>query len=445
MCVDWKGGDFYRSQAADLTATTGADGTFRIQLERVGRGDSRLLRAEHPEAGVASPLEVAVGSLESELGGIRLSLGPPGGIGGVVKGPGGPVAGVRVEIERFHARCGAKSDRLESEDSWSRPIAAVTGPDGRFAFPLLEAAPTRVRAAGPRPFLPAPARLVEVRPGRAAEVEIVLEEGRSISGTVVEAGGAPIRGAHVGASRGEEGTPGSSSESTFTDQAGFYRIDRLAPGLYRVSAWAEGFLAKERLDVEAGSTGVDFVFDVPAEIEVAASEAAGGGRIPWVTLRLVPVAPGASGTETTEEVSSGQAATVRPGTWAVEVEARGYLTRRLPDPVMIRPGERKRLEVALESGLSIAGSVVDGDWQPVHGARVALRPASLPAAEPKSRGRSETVLFTDERGAFQASGFAAGAYRVNVYHAGVGETTIRVELGAPGAVATLGRIVLKAR
>ena len=71
----------------------------------------------------------------------------------------------------------------------------------------------------------------------------------TLSGRLSDSNGLPIVGATVTATHVESG----AARTTVTDTDGRYRIIELKPGLYKVKASAEGFGAKERIDLQTVS------------------------------------------------------------------------------------------------------------------------------------------------------------------------------------------------
>ena len=96
----------------------------------------------------------------------------------------------------------------------------------------------------------------------------------TLSGRLSDSNGLPIVGATVTATHVESG----AARTTVTDTDGRYRIIELKPGLYKVKASAEGFGAKERIDLQTVSgqnLQLDFQLapaDVQAEATVTVTE-----------------------------------------------------------------------------------------------------------------------------------------------------------------------------
>lgn len=96
----------------------------------------------------------------------------------------------------------------------------------------------------------------------------------TLSGRLSDSNGLPIVGATVTATHVESG----AARTTVTDTDGRYRIIELKPGLYKVKASAEGFGAKERIDLQTVSgqnLQLDFQLapaDVRAEATVTVTE-----------------------------------------------------------------------------------------------------------------------------------------------------------------------------
>ena len=77
----------------------------------------------------------------------------------------------------------------------------------------------------------------------------VAQYGASLQGTVTDESGAVISGAHVVATDQATGV----SHSAATDKSGFYRVNELPPGRYRIDVEAGSFKKTSKTDVEVSA------------------------------------------------------------------------------------------------------------------------------------------------------------------------------------------------
>ncbi len=97
-----------------------------------------------------------------------------------------------------------------------------------------------------------------------------------------------------------------------------------------------------------------------------------------------------------------------PGSYTLGAGPSGQTFLR-SEPVRVDAGvDVKGVEIVLDAGWSIEGTVQDENGDPVSGIVVTLFP------EPPAEGRM-AQLFTGEDGRFEAGGFALGTYRIEVH------------------------------
>jgi protocatechuate 3,4-dioxygenase beta subunit len=240
-------------------APSDEDGRFRIEQLRALEGVTVAARGPRVQVGVSRPFDLA----ESEcVTGVVVRVVLLASVSGRVVGPGGaPVGGAWVRLELAEAA---------TRPPWDKSLDA--DPDG--AFLVEETAAGRWTAiAGAPGFLDSEGVLLDLAEGETrAGVLLTLREGDSIAGRVLDATGAPVSGATVGAFRVPEPRPwtasvlvkpggvyadGSSGADQVTESGadGAFRIPGLEGKTYFVAALKEGRLGSVA-SARAGSTGL---------------------------------------------------------------------------------------------------------------------------------------------------------------------------------------------
>jgi len=278
-----------------------------------------------------------------------------------------------------------------------------------------------------------------VSPGEA--VELYLFAGSGIYGRILDEKGKAVGGALVTAEEGNGMF--SSSPAQESDADGRFALLGLEPGAYRVHARHED-LAPEVRDIELSQ-------ESDAEIEIVLTAGV------TLTGRLVdendePVAGKVSlrtldgGNVSVTMRSRFRIETDREGSFSVGplpggdhmllVEARGYASRNVEAPVSGRNKVEDLGDIALETGLTIAGRVLDEGGGPIASAAVT---ASHPGRGMMSAsGDLFMVAETDEQGRFVLAGLSPGAQMVHATAPGYGYSKpVQVEPGAEGLTLTL--------
>lgn len=213
-----------------VEGVSASDGRFELGGLRPGTYGAVARAHGHRDS---ARLEVVV---EAETAPIELVLRDGARVLGRVLGPdGGPAVGATVQV--------------------AEPRGAVeTGPrdetdaEGRYRLEGVEPGRRLLEARHPR--YP-PRRLqVEVAPGENHR-DLLLEHGGEVSGRVVSASGAPLGGATVELAGGGPPTASATSRGD-----GTFRLDGVAPGIYRVEARHSGHAPARLEGVEVGPDGV---------------------------------------------------------------------------------------------------------------------------------------------------------------------------------------------
>jgi protocatechuate 3,4-dioxygenase beta subunit len=260
----------------------------------------------------------------------------------------------------------------------------VTGSRGNAFFSNLPAGSYSysVRAPGREP-LASNAR-IELQEGESRTITLRLgEEDLSISGRVLNRRGQPVGGLEVIATRqiGSSGTelvPAVRGDyGARTQGDGFYQIEGLAEGPYRVSTTETDRYPSATTLVRAGVDSADLVVDEGAPVRVygTVTNTRGEGL---EGVRVVPLGGGTPAVRTGENGSYEVLLTVRGrgGVPYFEFILKGYRSvRSKPPGDMPAPGAEIRLDARMEEGgqtVRVTGNVRSSYGDPVSGQRIRL-------------------------------------------------------------------------
>jgi hypothetical protein len=322
--------------------------------------------------------------------------------GKVVGADGSPVAGARVHAGPTSGRGGG---------------SATSGDDGSFAIRGLEPVEHVVRA---RPPEGTTFRDVGVStgarwlPGEAGpfvaprdDVVVRLPEGATISGVVVDAGGAPMPGLWValGVPPRDRNAISGGIPGDDTDADGRFEITGLPPGrsFRLVEAGWPGRREPAPLvggeDVAAGTRGLRLTPGAFASIRGTVVDER-GAPVPGATVRAID----GKGREPTVVADAAGAFEI------ASLDARGPLDivawaeGLAPKVERGVAAGRADLRLSLAQGLRASGRILDAAGKPVATSRVVLRTDAHPV---------EIACATDADGRFEAKGLAPGTHRVH--------------------------------
>lgn len=410
-------------------------------LDGVAAADSLRLSAtaEGFVDGETDPIAVSSGG---EITGVTIRLGAGATVTGSLRSAdgGAPLAG--------QIRLVPQSDNGRGGMSWwqiGQAVAHPAGADGAFRAEGI--APGRYVVVAQAPgHLDLQRRDVLLTEG--AEVDLgalTLEKGLTIEGIVTDDRGQPVSGARVNCSphreQGQRPMPGFTRPgSNTTDADGAFRIDKLTPGSYDLSARADGFAAASLDNVNAGTTQIRITMTPGLSIEgrvlLPSGKPAGG-----VFVNAQGENENRQGARTDAE-GHFEITDLPVGVYRVTVSGGGFGFG--PNGPTDREGFRdtsvdgvsagtRDLLIRLEAGLSIRGVVVDEQGSPVANAFVF---GSGPE-NPRSFAR------TDEQGAFDMSGLAPGKVRLQANAQGEDGSRKMGTLEDVDAGATNVRVVVK--
>jgi len=373
-----------------------------------------------------------------------------GGAGGGRRGGGGFGGG------------GAPAPSNPGDDEASTQIV-LTGADGSFRIDGLKPGPValaQVKAGGYGDYAasvfsammppgmaggaPAPAPWGEVRAGETLTVDVALEAGGSVSGRVMAATGAgtvPVPGAQVSVIQLSFMAMMTGFATATTASDGTFRVDGIRPGRYTVTATASGFVAPDAMAEGAavempeggGVLTKDVVMSAAGVLEGTVRDgkgtAVGAAR---VRTRPAPERGGRGG-----GFSGGMLRGALPGggTRVVLTDADGrYRIDTVPggekqivsaeadefvpaesDPVEVRVGEARTVDLVLTGGGTLVGRVIDDRGGVVAGARLRVGHVDADAEAQASLNawRADAmleprVIFSGDDGRFEIARIAPG-------------------------------------
>ncbi len=281
--------------------------------------------------------------------------------------------------------------------------------------------------------------------------EVLMEPGVAVHGHVVDGQGNGVAGALV--SVGSEGVLFGLPEARADAQGYFALEDRPRTGELVLEARAEGYVPAGPAKVAMPPEGIVDVRVRPAlDLEGRVADRDSGDPVAGARLTLLQEVErtgpgGAVMMRMGRQVGAAESADdgtfvltgLAPGEYTLAAAADSYRSRSLP--VTLAAEERPRpLAVLLDTGLVIAGEVVDRSGAPVAGADVTVSAAESSTGMGRQGGARAR---SDDMGAFRAEGLAPGRYQVtaradggrtarDVVEAGAGH--VRLELAQTGAV-----------
>jgi protocatechuate 3,4-dioxygenase beta subunit len=456
--ADGRGPARYRRFSGAASSDRG--GMWELPLPVPGTGFR--VRASHPEYLPQLSDRFAVARVGADGPSLTLGLSRGVTLCGLVSGPAGdPLSGIRVSVRR--RRGGDRSEGEESRAVADRLRGAVWGTlsseGGSWAIEPLFPGPYTlwVDHVGYAPYrhefdLPA-------EEGKEKRWTITLTEEAYIGGAVVTRKGDPVGGASVSVS----GT--GVSRLGYSDQNGTFLIGGLAPGAScTISLRKAGFLFKRLRDVLAPQDHLVCSLVRPAELSgrvVGAAEGEGVHPI-RLTFRASENVEGRAPEPRVFNARNGffAVAGIPPGTYDLVVESTRFPPVRLENLTLEEGAARRDLEIGMDAGLLVTGTVMTARKRPAAGAVVQAIPAGQPSGEGKGAGGPESPvartrpprarLFqrgeeelrflragvgrADGRGRFVLMGLAPGRYVVEAFHndwATARSEVVAVEAGAP--------------
>lgn len=436
-----------RTTIGPLGAPSAADGSFSI--EELSPGSQWVVGADGPSGrvGASEPFDLA----ESErVTGIVVRVVRPASVAGRVLGPGGkPAPGTFVRLEE---------GRADPEQPWDGEMPGFgatfleVAEDGSFRADDIPAGAWTPYASAPG-LLPARGESFEVGEGERKEgLVLVLAEGRSVAGRVLDPSGSPVAEAAVLAFRipvPREGVPGNilikpwgagnPDQMVLAGPDGTFRITGLPEGRCVLAATMEGFVGIV-VGVQAGDVGLvlrlgaEFpitgrVLDPDGspveEARVVAEGAAGeaevppggeeeepGGSLSRLEELLTEELRGLGSSVTFDTGPDGafRIGGLAKGTFRLVASKRGFL-----DATATVEAGTPDVVLRLGRGFTIEGRVVEaGTGKPIPEASIRATPVSSPAAGPDAPDPRAVWAQVERNGTFVVEGAQEGTYSLRI-------------------------------
>lgn len=429
-------GDPFRQ--ADRTARTDGDGTFLLRALRGGK-----IRV-WAEADGFAPAHLELGALAggTSMTDLELVLTSGGTIAGRVTWPDGEPAPARVTAADVADRSAMREAPCEDDGTFR--IAGLIG--DRFLVTAsaerLQSLPVDDPATGERVLLDREvewtARLDDVPIGSEG-LALVLSRGLVLGGRVIDDLGDPVPHFSVTVQNA-----GAWRRGEFRGTDGFFAVEGLAPGTWRMNVWAVGY-------VDAGSFLVTMPRTDPLDVRLSR-----GATVRGVVLDVQGKAdPGATVVVHPEGGTRFGTGVSTEGRFEITglVEGRIVLTTEhasdascAPVELVLANGEVVE-DVVLRAtqGSRIRGELIDRDG----GAGIAV---GVTLNAPDLVPRVQTSTMTDDVGRFEFDGLAPGSYTLGFrgdqglgwsrqVALGAGETAeLRIETPSEGTVLLRGRL-----
>jgi protocatechuate 3,4-dioxygenase beta subunit len=332
----------------DLDRPVSSDGPARFPLRRACRATGRITDAEGrpvPDARIRlslgtttvqaaaderglfrlGPLAAGSFDLEVQAAGFRalrksgLALAGSVDLGALVLSPAALLAG-RVLDETGEPVAGAA---LFVSRGGQNAGGTQANAAGRFSFEDLTPGPVRLTALA-QGFLPTEVPDLEAGPDTSA-IEVILQRGAVLTGTVATPSGEPATGARV--SLLDNGTQRPFATlglpQATADDEGRYRLEGLAPGEHRVRATRSGFLPETaQIAVRNGANRLDLRLGQGAAVSGQAVTTM-GEPVPRAQIFLIPL---------DDQSSPGPAETAPDGSfsWRAVASGRYRLEAEMP-------------------------------------------------------------------------------------------------------------------
>lgn len=400
-----------------------ADGTYELLLAGLATGKFTVTATSADRAPVVSDAVTVVDGQETYEVNLVQQAGKDLAGRVAVKPGGAPVPGALVSLTQ-RSRGNAMTSFSGGFGDPGQTVWAVADAEGRFVVSHLTPGTWDVSARADG-FVQGSSN---VDLNATSTVTVELEQELAIEGTVTLANGTPVEGAQLNSARdnGERGDTGPGSQGwAMTGAGGKFRVAGLAPGSYRITVspdWqGDVNIRTKRSDpIAAGATGVKIVVET-------------GGVIRGVVLdpRRVPLAgvtvfanpdKREDGAKPTEGVTGRNARTRDDGTFSLSglgdanytvSVATGRDGNTMTFKAWTKPGVAPgtgNLEIVLEEGLTISGTVMDADGKPVANVTISCNPL-VRDRENRQPNRNTT---TDSAGAFSVGGLSPGDFQLSL-------------------------------
>lgn len=418
------------SQQRNFT-TSGEGGVFRFESVQPGRVAVVAFHRDHGP-GEKFPIDVPVGG--PGVKDVRVQLSEGLSVEGEVRDRDDkPLASVTVQIQGWEMVPGFQ---FASQYRWQENPVTCTDAEGRFR--LKGALPGKQWLYAYHATYGWASQFVEGSDGQRLTDVKVSFAGGMIEGRILTAEREPVSRARVNA-RGPKNTPQMNYRYVETDGLGRFRLGGLPEGRYDIYANLQtGGGADPALDVPTGTTDVEMVLKPVQTLGGTVRSAVSGRPLQRFFLGLQPLQdPGADrrsrrgGTHWQNWVQSPDGRfemAVMPSRYQVTVKAPGHEPKVIDGVVveeLVPPGP---LDIVLDAGGGIEGTLRDPQGKPIPNAYVQARLYRGPGAVQQSDWILGGNDQTDDRGRYFLEGLAAGTYVLQVNMGPQGAATARVSV-----------------
>jgi len=336
-------------------------------------------------------------------------------------------------------------------------LRAKTDEHGKYQLNNANPEKTYRVIAGSSTFIPAEKKVI-VRAEIPSPVDFVLRKGGEITGHVYDGAGKPLCNANVyyQVVRVSGETPGGNTQSSpqamgerrekagissrtyvYSQKDGSFSFTGLLYGDYKLTVSRSQYIQENR-EISIGAGG-------PTEMEIILRKGGiisgkllspDGKPVQNTYIRLEEVVDSdnsrnrhshrrrhrhnsRSYSSHCQKDGSYKITGIQPGQYRIRIQANGY--RKLEHgPISVGlDTEFKNIDLVLDAGLSVSGTVTDEKGEPVHGAQIYAN---------QNGGRSNAT--TNDRGKFVVTGLVPGKVTVSVNRAGYNQHNSRVEAEA---------------
>lgn len=206
--------------------------------------------------------------------------------------------------------------------------------------------------------------------------------------------------------------------SAYTDADGRYRIENLRPGTWTVSATYGTITTSREMTINSGENFADFELDSGNRVKLTARDA-GGKAVPLSYAWFVDKAGAYAQVNQLPVTKQGELEYigVKEGTWTLNAQASGYPATSME--VTVLPG-LNTFDVLFEEPASLSGKVSSSSGKVPANLYVRLTPESAYADDKNRRKRSEwreqggQYFSVNADGTYTASGLQPGQYTFSV-------------------------------
>lgn len=408
-----------RGRSGAASATSGADGTYSVELTPGLYSVTAIAAGRYPMADtlrLTNKLREAIHDVN--MAGFATVRGR------VVDGAGAPVSGADVTFRSwFHG------DKIRAEhvaDYSSGTSATTTGSDGSFELDVIPGVALIEASVGASS---ARARIEGVAPGQTYDTTIVLDASAVLRGIVLTADGAPAAGATVRVMI-RDSIKELSRRTATADDYGEFVIEGITPGRLDVDAHLDGRGTSQavRHTVETGTTiDIELIIGDAATIDGFVVDANGhsvsGARVDCLKYgkKLPPVR--------VESSSNGSfSCAVSDGPHRIRATHADHGSGTVGQIEAPADG----VEVRLASAGGVRGIVTTSDGEPVKSFAIRVIQARLASDGATRVFNKPGTPFSDEAGAYDLPLADAGTYHL-VATAGQGQShPVVVEVPSAG-------------